>query len=70
MQLLQDQHQPVVEDAALPGLEIAGPDARSQALQHIVEAGQRQMVVLGQHPLAMGAEFLGGIILDEMATTN
>ena len=57
--IFQDQHQAVVEDAAVLGGEGIGRGAGAEFLQHVVEAGQREVRVFGKHAFAVGVKFLG-----------
>jgi hypothetical protein len=59
VQLLQDQHQAVVEDAPVGGGERGGVGAGAQLLQHVVEAGESEVRVLRQDALAVGVEVFG-----------
>jgi hypothetical protein len=59
VQLLQDQHQAIVEDAPVGGGESGGVGAGAQLLQHVVEAGEGQVGVFRQDTLAVGVELFG-----------
>ena len=58
---VQDADEAIVEDAAVGGGEVCGRGAGPEFFQHVVEAGQRQVFVLGQDPLAVGVEALGDL---------
>jgi len=59
VQFLLDQNESIVKDATLFCVEIVSFRPGLQPFQYIIEAGQRQMRVLGEHALAVSVQFLG-----------
>ena len=59
VQLLQDQHEAVIEGAPFAVAQCIGTDASAEPLQHVVQPGQSEVRMVREHALAVCVQVFG-----------